>query len=196
MKKNPPFSDAEVELLKTHWGTPEVLNYFPDRTYAALNTTASKLKIKKPLDKAVTVVANLTEAEKGYFAGHFDGEGCVLMHKMKRTICRQTYTLAVMVHISSYEVIQKYYKAFHGRVHSAPVCVNKPMWVWRIARLADAHQFIETVAPYLVEKREQAATALEWLNWRLTKTHRHTYSIEDSAYSDRCYKTLQELKRC
>lgn len=29
-------------------------------------------------------IEKLTEAEKGYFAGFFDGEGCVLISKGKR----------------------------------------------------------------------------------------------------------------
>lgn len=95
-----------------------------------------------------------------WLAGFFDGEGSVVVHKTmpcpSRPKCRPSYGIELVLANNHLPTMQSIYSKFPGRLRQA-----KPLRCWRLTlsgRLA--RQFLETVAPFVVTKKEQVRLAL------------------------------------
>jgi hypothetical protein len=112
---------------------------------------------------------NLTEIEKAYLAGLFDGEGCIGIDKTKSKSnnCEHDYKLRIIITNSNYPVIcwvkeitgigctYKYDRAYR---------VNwKPVHRWQVVS-RDAKDFINALMPYLIIKRDISEACLEFPN--------------------------------
>ena len=105
----------------------------------------------------------ITDAELAYIAGIIDGEGCITIQKSLKKRCNHaSYQAHVVVCMTSNAVIQHLVDTVHGgwrtlqqqRAHCRPI--------YRfVVTGTNAYNLIEAIAPYLVEKREQAKKLLE-----------------------------------
>jgi len=116
----------------------------------------------------------MNNIEIGYAAGLFDGEGSVGISKRSSG---QIF-LQVQISMRCKEIPEWFGNHFGGNavvykqgkhaLGSGPICK------WSISGCS-AHEFLEIIAPYLIEKREQAEVALEFPNGtgkRLTSDER------------------------
>lgn len=87
------------------------------------------------------------ETELAYFAGFFDGEGCV---------CFSGDHLSATVTNTNKASIEYLYEVFGGTMHyHAPQHERqKEAWVWSVNRPSDVTAFLILVQPYVKVKRE------------------------------------------
>jgi hypothetical protein len=95
-----------------------------------------------------------------YFAGFFDGEGCISIARQKKSWGdkQQAYFHRLRINVSQKDpsVLKQLYDIVGGTMH----CSNG-VWKW-YADDAAAVQFLETLLPFLRIKKSQAELALEF----------------------------------
>lgn len=109
----------------------------------------------------------LTETEKAYLAGFFDGEGCINIGKHTPTSCKTvSHFLQVIIAQTDQEFLSGWCdKTGIGKVYEHKGISNiakiKRSWHWRIHGAA-AEELLTILLPYLDIKREQAEVALRF----------------------------------
>lgn len=99
---------------------------------------------------------------KGYFAGLFDGEGCIRIHKyIAKTDKNPKHTLRCSISITNPMVLLLFKKRFGGniRIRLERSEKNKRQWAWEIAN-KKAFIFLKVIYPYLIIKKEEAKLAM------------------------------------
>lgn len=160
-------------------------------------------------------IDKLTEAEKGYFAGFFDGEGCVLIGKsIRKDKSTARYSLSVSFNISYAPILYKMKKMFFGgnirkqdldKIKNEPSviksknagCLNPNNWKQRYHYTLNGREawvFLKVIYQYCNEKKEQVRIAIEYFDG---KRNRHSSGLSkwDIERNEYYYKTLQNLKR-
>ena len=189
------YTTEDDALLQRVWSLPvqEIHKYFPDRSYMSLKHRAKFLNIQKGFNASQTKQISIPEIQIGYFAGHFDGEGCVQMIISKT---RQN-NFRVGVRISStgccLNVIQKYQHYFDGVVKTSKG-VNKPLHRWVICSFGECANFLHIICPHLIEKQSQAKLALEWIEWRLKQPKHHLFSESEISAAHEICQQIKRLK--
>lgn len=103
-------------------------------------------------------ISNLSLREKQILiAGFFDGEGCISIGK-NGAICVST------VNTCSGN-IEFMHSVFGGTISVRNEIVNKPQHLHRLYG-ENAIQFLESIKDYLIEKRDQAYTTIEYYQLR------------------------------
>jgi hypothetical protein len=104
-----------------------------------------------------------------YWAGYFDGEGCVRIDDGVRVSVTNTYLPA----------LRSLVRAHGGRVrlHALGEWPKRNTFVWE-ANGPTACDFLRKVLPYLVEKHRQAVLALAWPDHKPGSTQRSLILIE------------------
>lgn len=106
----------------------------------------------------------MTELEYAYIAGLFDGEGCIqIIQQSKRRNGRTTpYCLSVCISNTDTKVMRWLYASLGG------VLIDRPgrnggscSWSWQ-TYTNNAATFLEHISPFLVIKRAECDTALEF----------------------------------
>jgi len=100
----------------------------------------------------------MTETEKAWLAGIFDGEGCVWCRWPKRK------NVIVEIKMTHFETIHRINSLFQGRIATGALSKNafgrKPQWRWSLDTRG-SRLFLSLVLPYLVTKRREAEIALQ-----------------------------------
>lgn len=92
-----------------------------------------------------------------YFAGFFDGEGCVQISRNGSVQLRIINT--------NLAILEKIQEVFGGSVNKRAQIVNKPQYSWSV--YGDlAKNLAELLAPLCMEKSKQLYVALEWIQER------------------------------
>ena len=108
-----------------------------------------------------------------YFAGFFDGEGCVCIYQSRGPRDRRDTgrtTIRISVANTNKEVLDQFSTAFGGKVgksgHTKPRLGRDglQMWHWGIQGLK-CKQFLQAIRPYAVVKAEQIRLGLEYLDF-------------------------------
>lgn len=74
------WTQGEKDILRKEWSNTRVkdlLQYLPGRSRQEIRRMACKLGLKKPKSFYEPKMPDIQETEKAYFAGLFDGEGCI-----------------------------------------------------------------------------------------------------------------------
>jgi hypothetical protein len=104
--------------------------------------------------------------ELAWFAGFFDGEGCVRIQKQPNGRYAPSYTLTVSVTNTDHATLNKFQTAFGGTIGDKRTTSNKAWWTqawaWRLNGIA-AMRFLECIRPYAVLKRPEIAIGLEFV---------------------------------
>jgi hypothetical protein len=101
----------------------------------------------------------LTELNRDYIAGYFDGEGCIQIEQDGSLCCRIK---------SAYKPVLIELQAQFGGSLSPEIKTNlhhKQLWRWRI-KCNEAEGFLRDIAPLLREKGEQARIAITYQDIR------------------------------
>lgn len=100
----------------------------------------------------------MTEIDRAYLAGLFDGEGCI--HIWKSATMKHKYQLVVTLANDHRKVIYDAHDQFGGMVQTS-VSVNHNNYCLRLGSLK-ASGFLAYVLPYLRIKKEQADLAIQF----------------------------------
>jgi hypothetical protein len=107
---------------------------------------------------------DLTSEQIAYFAGLFDGEGCIAA-RLEKNYCRGGNTMArakVTVAMTDPRPLRMLQDAFGGSLKSKPPkeSHHKTKWTWWLGSAA-SRDFLEQLLPYLVVKKDEAILAIE-----------------------------------
>ena len=134
-----------------------------------------------------------------YFAGHFDGEGCIYMRARPHS---NRARISITITAVYQPVLQEYKLRFGGQITKSSVSVNKQLWRWQLSSMPEIKVFLIEIAPFLFEKREQAEIALSYLEQRLAyslrggngRGKRNQVSIMLDALSQSTLQSLHQSK--
>ncbi len=101
----------------------------------------------------------MTETDKAWLAGLFDGEGCVWSRWPKRM---NVITEIKMCHMGTIERVNSLFPGRVAKGHLSGWSI-KPQWRWSLDTLG-TQRFLTMIRPYLVTKRREAEIALELCN--------------------------------
>ena len=105
---------------------------------------------------------NLTETEKAYLAGLFDGEGSIGFY-LTRT---ESFTATLCITNTDFRIMT--WLQLHipfGTIYSkAPNNNRRPAWGWKTSKREHVVEFLEAIKSYLVIKLDQAILLLSHLN--------------------------------
>jgi hypothetical protein len=105
----------------------------------------------------MSVRADISDADLGYAAGFFDGEGCISIGKNGAIDIRITNT--------SISVLTKLMNIFGGSITNRTQKVNKKQYAYSLYG-DNGIEFLKLLLPYLVEKQQQANTIIEYYSLR------------------------------
>lgn len=139
----------------------------------------------------------LTDAEKGYLAGLFDGEGCVGYYRR--------YTKGISYHSASLHICSTDLRAIewvatkvgYGNVTSTQNGTRKVAYSWQLCNKPQVEEVLKMIRPYLIIKADQA-DALFTL-WKIEETLPKGYKSltpETIALRQRMADEIKRLKRC
>lgn len=104
---------------------------------------------------------NLLEAEIAYIAGIFDGEGSIGYYRTKRG----RYKLNISITNTNFLLLSWLQnKVPFGRVRVQKRGYWSRIWELEICKRKDVIQFLSTICPFLVVKKEQVNLLLSHLN--------------------------------
>jgi hypothetical protein len=135
----------------------------------------------------------ISELPVAYFAGHFDGEGCI---HGRSQVGKKSHVLTVQVCGYYEETVRDYCAKWGGSVSCRAKGSSNGSSVSRcdvyrwVAAGKNAISFLKDVLPYLREKRVQAELAVTWPQ---SKSGVHL-SPEDRKIRADMVKRLKELK--
>ena len=119
----------------------------------------------------------ITEFQKGYLVGLFDGEGCITLNKAKwahhwksepgKVTIYTKYKLHIRVASTNYEILEWLLELCGGAIYWHGLKGEKrgnrqDSWVWHIEGIP-AKSFLEIIQPHTIIKKEQVNLALEFL---------------------------------
>jgi len=136
---------------------------------------------------------NLRKDELAYYAGFFDGEGCIMIRKFRPA--RPCHTLEARVSLTRLNILEDFRGAFGGQIYKASKgkAQYKDKWQWVIGA-NKACVFLKTIYPYLRLKDKEAELAMEFQAGQ--KCQRDILLKEGrEAVREAQYITMRELKR-
>ena len=128
----------------------------------------------------------VTELDKSYLAGFFDGEGCVSIRKSQGKKVKPGYDLEVVLSQNQRTILDEFQqKTGLGRIYITTNIRYGVTHTWRLYT-NDAKALLITILPYLRDKRDQAELALDFI-------HRHNRSSLRGVGKGRGYQIPQEV---
>lgn len=105
-------------------------------------------------------IGTLTQTDKTYMAGLFDGEGCVTISRKKGDHYKRGYSYQLVATITNADkqVLERFHKEFKGYFVK-----RKSKNVWTLTFLCSkAITFLKVIYPYVLIKRKQMDIAFEF----------------------------------
>ena len=139
----------------------------------------------------------VTEIDAAYFAGFFDGEGCILIAKDSglRHGKRPSYTLTTIVGNIDKRPLTWLHDKFGGDLRPSLREGRQTVYYWRVSA-KKAETFVRWIRPYLLVKAIQAWLGLEFLASRgLGGGRGRPLTDEDYALREGFYLALQNAKK-
>ena len=134
-----------------------------------------------------------TSNELNYYAGFFDGEGCIMIKKKHSG--RPFHTLDITISLTNLNVLEDFKRAFGGTIHGAykSKTYYKDKWMWMIGG-DKALTFLKAIYPYLRLKSREAELGIEFQE--RTKYQRGTaLQAGREAIKEAQYILMKELKK-
>lgn len=169
------WTQEECDLLKENYPTlapHELYKLFPQRSPGAIDTRASLLGLRKApnlwgFDQAI--ISKLTETQKAYLAGFFDGEGCIHIGTYPPGIYSAStispfHQLSVTLGNTNRTILEHICTLLSaGNIQSSKGKNSKTRmyYQWRIYG-TKAMEFLELLKPYFILKKEEAVLAIEF----------------------------------
>jgi hypothetical protein len=129
--------------------------------------------------------------ELAYFAGLFDGEGSIFIHKRLNSRNCPSWTLVVALSMGDEAGVLALHGTFGGHFNTYGIAQghNKPRFVWRTQNDA-AVEILKALYPYLKVKKQQAALAFKFreiIRQNFGQTDKHRLNLRD--------EIMEEMRR-
>jgi len=141
--------------------------------------------------------------ELAYYAGLFDGEGCIHIARIHTKKRHLTYQLVCRVSMYSLSVLEDLKSQFGGSIYcekNHPIS-NKYglLWSWSLFSIG-AKNFLSQVQPYLRIKRPQCELALQFQEAKSNRTRTGTWGSNpktdaELAIEEAQYILMRNLKK-
>jgi hypothetical protein len=129
----------------------------------------------------------MSREDRAYFAGFFDGEGCVHIERSELG-----YKLRVIVAQKRLTQLQRLESYYGGRVYTRP---GDGASHWQVNGLM-AYAFLADIYPWVQEKRDQVELAIEYgYRFGLGRTGGRKRTLEERADQQAMYEQMRALKR-
>jgi intein/homing endonuclease len=137
----------------------------------------------------------LTEAQKAYLAGLFDGEGCIGYYKRKGNRSKYSYVSLVTISQTDFRpILWLHEKVGFGTVITKPGKKHVEHQ-WTTNKRQYVYEFLEAIQPYLILKREQADLLLAHITIEGFEPYKKgTVTPEIVAARETVYQQLRSLK--
>ena len=142
----------------------------------------------------------MNKVDIAYFAGIFDGEGCIYIRKINAKYVTKSgirriytsYSVEVSLANTNEWICRQLLFAFGGGVYKRKLQMgaNQTIWAWQIAA-KKATDFLRVLYPYLKLKRAQAEIAINFQN----NMHRRTKTNEELALREAQRILVSNLNR-
>jgi hypothetical protein len=188
------WTKLEIEKLKTIKSPNDLdrLSIELDRSRDAVRMKANQIGVYMQIKLEIWHDKIPLEI-KSYLSGHFDGEGCIRFGVKSKE--RSMHRLSVSVSSANKKSLEMYCKYFNGKVVPKKHFTNKPMFLWTIVNTEDMYNFILSVNPFSIEKKEQLELGLEYIEKRKYLGKTRTLSSDFIEYVNRLSLKMKELKR-
>ena len=138
----------------------------------------------------------MPKTDLAYFAGFFDGEGCIIIGTKNCTWNKnhlKTYYLTVSAGSTNHWILELLRFQFEGKVYlrKPQELSRKPFWQWNVQN-RQALRFLKTIAPYLKLKKAEADIAIQWQEKRHMGKH---YNEGERAIAEAQKILLESLKK-
>lgn len=97
----------------------------------------------------------MNDVALAYFAGFFDGEGCITVHRQPNRV----YAFVTCTNTDK-QVILRFQEAFGGHIQTKVNVPGRVIYVWNISAKKDVVNFLEQIFPFLQVKQQRAILAL------------------------------------
>ena len=188
------WTEEQLNLLKSEYpkGNIDKIASQTGKSKSAVVAKARKLKLGMTLN--INEWRNEIPIEiKAYIAGHFDGEGCAFFRKKDKRRLTRTPCLSVSnAHLPSLSLYKKY---FNGKIVETKSGTNKQMYAWRCTKYEDIYNFILSILPYSIEKKEQILLLKDFINSRVNEKITVTFFDEFRIKAEDLHKKCTELKK-
>ena len=169
------WTEAEIELIKREYpiiGRSGIYKLLPYRSYKSIDSKANRFHLRQHYEYRnssfdTEFLEGLPEATKAYVAGFFDGEGTIGVRTRKRpyNTTNPNHQMFISCSNTNEEVIRYLHKLFNG---SFFICYDargkrRTCYRWGLTS-RKVKQFLESIYPYLVVKKEEAAVAIALAN--------------------------------
>ena len=143
------------------------------------------------------------EVSNQYWAGFFDGEGCIQPQKYVSKIHGEKFIVAFRVIVVQKEPMVLYLlqKQFGGYVRVSPIVTANGFktvrGVWELGRAEDVISFLSAIKPYVIVKAVELAIALDILGGIIQSRGNYDHHMKDgkSYLSGKKAIDLPEIKR-
>lgn len=138
------------------------------------------------------------DIDLAYFAGLFDGEGCLHIRKTKTKVQKTTYALVCKISMCNFSILEQLQQTFGGslhkeREHQYSNKYNK-LWTWTLS-CVKARDFIIAILPFLRIKKSEAELAITFQAGK-ARTHKSIPKTESKlAIEETQYILMRNLKQ-
>ncbi|KKM14379.1 hypothetical protein LCGC14_1706750 [marine sediment metagenome] len=135
------------------------------------------------------------DCDMSYYAGFFDGEGCIMIKKPSKAC--MNYILEVRITNTYRPILEEYARIFGGTVHGGTrlQAQYKEKWQWCISS-KKAFEFLKAIVPFLRLKRPEAELAIEFQGLKKATDNQHTNKCTPEKVRERAgyYWRMRGLK--
>jgi hypothetical protein len=138
-----------------------------------------------------------TQEELAYFAGFFDGEGCVGIYIKKRKQWKHPHhRLDVYITNTHPGPLRKLMSLFGGEihVHVKQQPHHKTAWRWNL-QSRKAEEFLQQILPFLIVKKDEALLALEFRKTQIREKKSYWITDDVLLIRDQYQKDISALKQ-
>ncbi len=140
----------------------------------------------------------LSEIEKAYFAGLFDGEGWISLH---RSLCKSsanknpTYHIDVGISMTSITPLLKLKEEYNGSIHNRKLRKgqNYPIYDWKLSTNASLI-FLKDMEKLLIIKKDQALWVIDFAK-KCSFDRGRKITPEVNALREYYYLQMRELRK-
>ena len=137
----------------------------------------------------------LTETERAYLAGIFDGEGCVGYYKRRGNRSKYSYIALVAISQTDFRPIHWLQEKIQFGTVVTKAGKKHFEYQWSTNKKSNVYEFLDAIIPYLILKKEQAETLLAHLTAEgLVPFAKGSVTSEIVERRENIYTALRQMK--
>lgn len=185
------WSDSQIDILKNNFPNLELISKLTGKSLSAIKDRAKKFNLyHAPI---IEIWYERVPLEvRAYLAGHFDGEGCASF-RMRKEVRSQILSVGACYR----PVFDLYKKYFNGNLtrEKDRVGRNKVMYRWKLVGYEDVYNFILSVLPFSLEKRDQLLCLKKYMDAYISNGKKTGFDESFKNLSIELHNKCTQLKR-